>query len=323
MAFAFLRKAYDEGGGGGGGGPGRPRRPVIGLALGAGAARGWAHIGVLDELDKQGLKADIVVGCSIGAVVGGAYAAGKLPEIEQFALSLTKRRVLGLLDLSFAGAGLFGGRRLENKLAEQLSGMSIETLPKRFAAVAAEVGTGHEVWLTRGDLVEAIRASYALPGIFEPVRAGGRWLFDGALVNPIPITVCRAMGADLVVAVNVNADTLGRGTVIQDHVRLEQGEGGDVAPPDSLGMITRSAPVHTPGAPGLATVMVDAFNITQDRITRSRLAGDPPDAMIGVRLGKIGLFEFHRAEEAIALGREAVRRVADDLREAMAATASI
>ncbi len=319
MAFMFLRKAYDEGGGGGG--VRAPRRPVVGLALGAGAARGWAHIGVLDELDRQGLKPDIVVGCSIGAVVGGAYAAGKLAEIEQFSRSLTKRRVLGLLDLSFAGAGLFGGRRLEQKLTEQLSGLSVESLPMRFAAVAAEVGSGHEVWLTRGDLVEAIRASYALPGIFEPVRAGGRWLFDGALVNPIPITVARALGADLVIAVNVNADTLGRGTVIQDHVRLEQIEGGDGAPPDALGMTTRSAPVHVPGAPGLATVMVDAFNITQDRITRSRLAGDPPDAMIGVKAGRIGLFEFHRAEEAIAMGREAVRRIAGDLREMTGAQA--
>jgi NTE family protein len=177
------------------------------------------------------------------------------------------------------------------------------------------------VWLTRGDLVEAIRASYALPGIFEPVQTGGRWLFDGALVNPVPITVCRALGADMVIAVNLNADTLGRGTVIQDHMRMERAEAEEAPPLDALGMMARSRPRGAAGAPGLATVMVDAFNITQDRITRSRLAGDPPDAMIGVKMGRIGLFEFHRAEEAIAMGREAVRRIADDLRELTGARA--
>jgi NTE family protein len=317
MGFSMFRKAHDDGGAGG-----APRRkPRIAVALGAGVARGWAHIGVLDELDRAGLTPEIVVGTSIGAVVGGAYAAGKLVEMEQFARSVTMRRMFGMLDFSFGG-GLFGGKRLEARLAQSLSGMDVEHLPKKFAAVATEVGTGHEIWLTKGDLVTAIRASYALPGVFEPVRAGGRWLFDGALVNPVPITAARALGADMVIAVNLNADSVGRGTVIQDHVRAQEHAGHAPSPyPVDPDASLRTKMIAGDGAAslGLATVMVDAFNITQDRITRSRLAGDPPDVMIQARLGRIGLFEFHRADEAIALGREAARRSVDDIKEHYAA----
>lgn len=294
-------------------------RPLLGLALGSGVARGWAHIGVLQELEANGLSPDIVCGSSIGAVVGGAYAAGKLAEMEEFARSTTVRRMFAMLDFSFGG-GLFGGRRLEARLAQSLGGMKIETLPRRFAAVATEVGTGHEIWISRGDLVTAMRASYALPGVFEPVRVEGRWLFDGALVNPVPITACRALGADMVVAVNLNADSVGRGTVIQDHVRLEsEGTGASEPARSKRGRIL----VGDGASLGMATVMVDAFNITQDRITRSRLAGDPPDVMIAARLSRIGLFEFHRAEEAIALGREATRRAVADIREQLGEMAAL
>lgn len=302
-------KAHDDGGAGG-----APRlKRSIGLALGSGVARGWAHIGVLAELEDAGLAPDIVCGSSIGAVVGGAFAAGKLPEMEEFARSTTLRRMFGMLDVSLGG-GLFGGKRLEARLAQSLGGMKIETLPRRFAAVATEVGTGHEIWLSRGDLVTAMRASYALPGVFEPVRMDGRWLFDGALTNPVPITACRALGADLVIAVNLNADSVGRGTVIQDHVRLQGDE-----PTSARGRMIAGGG----GSLGMATVMVDAFNITQDRITRSRLAGDPPDIMLPVKVGRIGLFEFHRADEAIALGREAARRAVPDIREQIGQMATL
>ena len=192
-------------------------RPKIGLALGAGAARGWSHIGVLRELAAHGIVPDVVAGTSIGAVVGACYAAGKLDAIETFARSMTKRRVFTFMDLSFSGMSLIGGERLRAALEKELADLLIEDLPVSFAAVATEVGTGHEVWLKRGALAPAVRASYALPGIFEPVRIGDRWLFDGALVNPIPITVCRALGADFVIAVNVTADTMYRSHVIHDH----------------------------------------------------------------------------------------------------------
>ena len=185
------------------------RRPIIGIALGAGAARGWSHIGVLLELIAHGIYPDVVAGTSIGAVVGGAYAADKLKEMETFALGLTKKRVISLMDVSFSGVSFLGGERLRRELEREFSGRSFKDLDKKFATVATEVGTGHEIWLTKGDVADAIRASYAMPGIFEPVKINGRWLFDGALVNPIPVWVCRAHGARYVIAVNLNFDICG------------------------------------------------------------------------------------------------------------------
>jgi NTE family protein len=295
------------------------RAPRIGLALGGGAARGWAHIGVVRAVLEAGLKPDIIAGTSIGAVVGGCYAAGALDDLERFARDLTRRRVFGLLDLNFAGSGLISGDRLGKLLTARLDGQRIEDLNPRFACVATELGTGHEVWLSRGPIVEALRASYALPGIFQPVRVGGRWLVDGALVNPIPVTVARALGAEFVIAVNLQSDMFGRGTVVQNH-------GGDapVAPPvegpaahvpDARHVLRRQLIGRQNGAPGISAVMVEAFNIIQDRIARSRLAGDPPDATIGPRVGAVGLFDFHRAGEAIDVGYEAARRAMPEILE--------
>lgn len=295
-------------------------RLKIGLALGGGAARGWAHIGVMRALEQAGIVPDIIAGCSVGAVVGGCYAAGKLDALEDFVLALTKRRVMGLLDFHISGSGLIAGGRLKRLLERDLLDARIEALPLRLATIATELGTGHEIWLTRGPLVEAMRASYALPGVFDPVRVGGRWLMDGALVNPIPITAARALGADLVICVNLNGDIRVRGTVIQAYADPEE-----VIPEEVLGEPRRWGIFpHFGGlgrrvndAPGIATVMVDAFNITQDRIARSRLAGDPPDVMISPKLSAIGLFEFHRAEECIEQGRQATERALADLRELM------
>ncbi|MBI1868775.1 MAG: patatin-like phospholipase family protein [Methylocystis sp.] len=317
--MSYFLKTSDGSGGEGGlaaeTGEPRPERPRIGLALGAGAARGWSHIGVLRELADHGIKPDVVAGTSIGAVVGGCYAAGRLDAIETFSRSLTKRRVFTLMDLSFSGMSLISGERLKASLEHELAGRQIEELPMAFAAVATEVGTGHEVWLQRGPMVLAVRASYALPGVFEPVRVGDRWLFDGALVNPIPVTVCRAMGAEFVIAVNVTADTMYRATIIRDHsaaaVPTEAGEAGPFAgrprgPEDRL--LPRYFERRAGDAPNVATAMIDAFNIIQDRILRSRLAGDPPDATINARLDAVGMFDFHKADELIAVGREATKR---------------
>ena len=320
------RKSSDDVGGGGS----RRRRPTVGIVLGAGAARGWSHIGALQELMAMGVTPSIVVGASAGAVVGGCFAAGRLEQLEAFTRSLTKRRVFGLMDVSFSGGGLIGGNKLRARLEDSLSGMNIEDLPIRFASVATEVGTGHEIWLKNGPLIDAICASYALPGIFAPVRWGGRWLMDGALVNPVPINVARALGADIVIAINISSDVLTRGTAIQDPLYFaeradsEEAKGEPEAAKRSgiMHSLSRGARLfHRPslegaeGVPGIASVMADAFNITQDRIMRSRLAGDPPDVLITARMTKIGLFEFHRADELIALGREAARKAIDEIRE--------
>ncbi len=297
----------------------------IGLALGGGAARGWAHIGVLHALQEAGIEPDIIAGTSMGAVIGGCFAAGHFGEIEVFARSLTRRRVFGLLDFNLTGTGLINGQRLTDKLNSTIGDSAIEDMNIKFAAVATEIGTGHEIWLSRGPLIEAVRASYALPGIFKPVKCSGRWLFDGALVNPVPVSVCRAMGARYVIAVNLNFDLAARGTTspqFDNDVSLAAAIEPESAETVSEQKTKRSIPgarrllqlqLFGKGddAPGISTVMIDAFNIVQDRIARSRLAGDPPDAMISPRLHGVGLFDFHRAEDLIRFGYTAAQRELD------------
>lgn len=265
----------------------------IALALGGGAARGWAHIGVLKALDEEGIEVGMIAGTSIGALVGGCYLAGKLEELESFARSLTMRRIAGLLDFAIGGGGLLGGLRLTKRMQDHLQDMTIESLDRPFVAVATEVNSGHEVWLGEGSLITAIRASYALPGIFEPIKCGSRTLIDGALVNPVPVSVCRAYEQQLVVAVNLNYDLYGRSAVIKH--RATNPAGDPVAP-------TPPGPQSTHAKLGMTGVMVQAFNIIQDRISRARLAGDPPDLSLHPKLNDIGLSEFHRAGEAIDRG---------------------
>lgn len=300
-------------------------RPTIGLALGGGAARGFAHIGVLRVLATHGIVPDVIVGTSIGAVVGGCYAANEMDNLETWARSLTVRGVLGYLDISLSGSGLISGGHLAAQLEAGLKESLIEDLPIRFAAIATEFNTGHEIWLTRGRLSDAMRGSYSLPGIFPPVRIGGRWLVDGALVNPVPVSAARALGARLVIAVNLNSDLFGRGTIIADH----GSDKSDLAPepPKTNGfraMFSGERSMRRQffgrrGRPGLPTVMVEAFNVMQDRITRARLAGDPPDVLISPRLGGIGWFDFHRAAEAIEIGTEAAERALGSVNEAVTA----
>jgi NTE family protein len=293
----------------------------IGLALGGGAARGWAHIGVLKALLEAGIKPDIVAGTSIGAVVGGCYVAGQLDYLEEFARELTKRRIFGYLDFNMTGTGLISGQRLGQRLEENLGQSDISDYERRFVAVATEIGSGHEVWLSRGPLVKAMRASYALPGIFRPVKVDGRWLFDGALVNPIPVSVCRALGARYVIAVNLNFDMSSRAAT-QPHVNemqasaLAEEEPAPVTGKNGVAvrrLLARQLFGKGEDTPGISTVMVDAFNIVQDRIARSRLAGDPPDCMISPRLQGMGLFDFHKADDLIKRGEIAAKREIENL----------
>jgi NTE family protein len=306
-----------------------PHRPSIGLVLGGGAARGFAHIGVIRTLIAKGYTPDIIAGTSIGAVVGGCYAAGKLDNVEEWGRSLTRRSLLSYLDFSFSGSGLLSGGRLADKLTQAIGEVTIEELPMRFAAIATELGTGHEIWVTRGKLLDAQRASYALPGLFPPVRLGDRWLVDGALVNPVPVSAARALGARVVIAVNVNTDLFGRGTTIHDHGPPTEAEAAveeEVANPGLLGLFGAEKAAKrrffgTANRPGISAVMIDAFNVMQDRITRARLAGDPPDVLISPRVGRIGLFDFHRAEEAIKIGAEAAEKALEPLDDIVAALA--
>ncbi len=304
-------------------------KPKIGIALGGGAARGWSHIGVLHALAQAGLSPDIVVGTSIGSVVGGCYVSGKLDELEVFARNLTRRRVFGLLDFNFAGSGLISGQRLSEELSDHLKHVQIENLNNKFVAVATELKTGHEIWLSKGPLVPAMHASYALPGIFRPVRINNRWLIDGALVNPIPVSVCRALGARIVIAVNLNWDFFGKGTVVPDQDAFEEDvvPEAENLPPAGNGraaqnLLRRQFFGQGGDTPGISSVMMDAFNIIQDRIARSRLAGDPPDIMIMPILEEMGLFDFHMAEKAIASGKQATEKVLEDIERAVSVLAA-
>jgi NTE family protein len=310
---------------------GKSGRPLIGLVLGSGAARGFAHIGVIHALVERGIIPDIIVGTSIGALVGGCYANNQLDELESWARSLTVRRIIGYLDVRIGGSGLIGGGRLAKQLTQAMGAIMIEDLPVRYAAIATEVGTGHEIWLTRGSLALAMRASYALPGVFPPVRVGGRWLFDGALVNPVPVSAARAFGARVVIAVNLDADRFARGATIASH-----GSDANDAPLDPPPGTPRKAFMGLRGMfgaekalkrqifagdarPGFSTVMIEAFNIMQDRLTRMRLAGDPPDVHITPHIGHIGWLDFHRAPEAIIAGRAAAEKALEPIIETIGA----
>nr|WP_249161146.1 patatin-like phospholipase family protein [Bradyrhizobium manausense] len=308
-------------------GLGTIRRPVIGLALGGGAARGFAHIGIMRTLLANGIVPDVVVGTSIGAVVGGLHAAGRLDTLEEWGNSLQgMRNILGYLDIRLNGSGLIGGEKLAIRLEEAVGQTLIEDLPIKFASVATEVRTGHEIWLTHGRLVDAMRASYALPGIFSPVLIGDRWLVDGALVNPVPVSAARALGAEIVIAANLSSDIFTHSTTIYSHGAMPE----PVATvPDELPAKRRFPRFFSPektmkreffgggGRPGISSVMVDAFNIMQDRITRARLAGDPPDLLISPRVGQFGWFDFHRAEDLIAHGARSAERALESIQEAI------
>lgn len=262
------------------------RRPRVGLVLGSGAARGWAHLGVIRALKAAGIQADVVCGTSIGALVGASYAAGQIERLDDWVMSMGVKQVWSLMDFRLAG-GVFKGERLMRFFSEQLAPGPIEQLDIPFGAVATAMATGTEVWLRSGPTVDAVRASIALPGMFTPVLQDGRWLVDGALVNPVPVSLARAMGADIVIAVDLNTDLAHRQLTTAAHL----------SPPSMLEVITAS------------------INVMQSRIGRSRMAGEPPEVMIAPRLGDIGLLEFHRGAEAVALGQRATEAVLPTLKE--------
>ncbi len=262
-------------------------RPRIGIALGAGSARGWAHIGVLQTLKKAGMAPDIVAGTSIGALVGAVYADDRLDELEQWVSSLTWRRVVGFFDVAFS-SGLLKGGKLFTFLRAGLLDKQIEQLKRPFATVATDLGNGREVWFRSGSVADAVRASIATPGLFTPWRREDRLLVDGALVNPVPVSLVRAMEAEFVIAVDLDAHLAGR------HARATPGK------PQK--------------GPTMMEVMSGSINIMSARINRSRMAGEPAEAVIQPRLGDMGLFEYHRGAEAIAAGRAAAEQAVPQIR---------
>ncbi len=285
--------------------------PKIGLALGSGVARGWAHIGVLRRLEQEGIKPDLVCGTSIGALVGGLYLAGQLDTLEDWARDLGRKSLFRFLDLRLSGGGLISGKKLFRLIDEAIGETRIEDLSVPFSAITTELGTGHEIWVRDGTLSKAINASYALPGLFSPQKIDGRWLIDGALTNPVPVSVCRALGARLVIAVNLNADVFGMTNVGEnDSIKtLEESEqNGFFQSSSPLNLMKHRFFDKSGSEPSIFGVMMSSLNIVQDRLSRSRLAGDPPDVTIAPRLAHLGLLEFDKAAEMIREGEEAVER---------------
>jgi NTE family protein len=297
--------------------------PRVGIALGSGSARGWAHIGILQGLAARGIVPEVIAGASVGALVGAACAAGRLDDLDRWVRTLTQRDVWRLVDTTFRGGGVMTGNRLMQAIETCIGNAPIESLPGSFAAVATDLYTGEEIWLREGPYMAAVRASSGLPGLFAPTWHEGRWLIDGGVVNPVPVSVCRALGAEFVIAVDLSR------SVTRVAMRAQQREAH--APPASAphphepasaegtailkrwsglvdGLVESYRSRRT--EPGLFEVMASSVNIMQDRITRSRLATDPPDVVLRPDLAAFQLMDFHRADEAIAVGRRYVEQAA-------------
>ncbi len=292
--------------------------PRIGLALGGGSARGWAHIGVIRALADAGIEPDLVCGTSIGALVGAAYVGGELDRLETWAKGLRLQTVVSFLDFSL-GSGLIKGDKLMAFFRDHFVDRDIGELARPFGAVATDLYRGREIWLREGPVSHAVRASIALPGLFTPVQHDDSWLVDGGLVNPVPVSLCRAMGADLVIAVDLNSGLLGRRAEPRPAVAKPAAPAPDTPTDNVMARIQESWSQLTtnhhngPEHPAMLDVLANSINIMQVLITRSRLAGEPADVMISPLLGDLGLMEFHRGSHAIEAGRRAVEEVMPQL----------
>ena len=294
-------------------------RPRIGLALGSGSARGWAHLGVIEALARESVKPDIICGCSIGAFVGAAAAAGDLERLKSWVGSLKWNNVVSLMDISLR-SGLIRGDRLMEFFERNFADREFSALDTPFACVATDLRNGREVWLREGSVSAAVRASIALPGLLTPVVHEGRLLVDGGLVNPVPVSLCRAMGADIVIAVDLGSDLVGKTRKPAKADEAETDEPGWAERFFSrLGIGGRELEPVAPDndLPSLLNVMSTSINIMQVRMARSRLAGEPADVLIAPRLGQLGPLDYHRGAEAIAEGEVAVEHSMHTIRYAL------
>ena len=295
----------------------------VGIALGSGSARGWSHIGVIRSMLEGGIPIDFVCGASIGALVAGSFAAGFLDPLDRWVRKLSWSHIIGFMDVLIPRSGLVEGEKISGYLRGILSDPRIEALPVPFSAIATDLKTGREICIREGSLIDAIRASISLPGIFTPFGRNGQWLVDGGLVNPVPVSPCRAMGADIVVAVNLNSDIMGKPKV--KKIADPPGQNGNgkngasshaqgrwaaflnqTAQQRNLALFRQLFQEQPERGPSLFDVMATSVKIMQDAITRQRLLADPPDILVKPKLPHIGLMEFNRADESIEEGKRAM-----------------
>lgn len=285
----------------------------IGLALGAGAARGWTHLGIIEALENLGIKIDVVSGCSIGAYVGAAYASGNLTQLKDWAFDLTEWEVLRLLGIGFTRSGLASGEQVFKRLADDFSVATFEEMQKPFAIPATDLYSGREIIFQSGPVVDAVRASCSIPALFAPVQFENRWLVDGAVVNPVPVNLCRLMGADFVIAVNLSADfrpeMIDKNITAHENAQRKTDEKLEKQQSIFRNWFSPDPNDNQQTPPGIMSVMSNSLDIMQARVTRSRLAGDPPDILIEPNLRDVGILEFEKAEELYAVGKEAVERL--------------
>ncbi|WP_027712136.1 patatin-like phospholipase RssA [Dickeya chrysanthemi] len=290
------------------------RKVKIGLALGSGAAKGWAHIGVLHALEELGIVPEVVAGCSVGALVGAAYATHRLDSMAHWVNGFRYWDVIRLMDFSWRRGGLLRGDRVFNHVKHLLRTQHIEECAIKYGAVATNLSTGRELWLTQGDLHLAIRASCSMPGLLAPVQLNGYWLVDGAVVNPVPVSLTRAMGADVVIAVDLQHDAS-----LQPHNLLSAKPVQADMQADTIATsrnwrerirhrLAQPFRRQTEVAPTAMEIMSTSIQILENRLKMNRMAGDPPDVLIQPYCPQIATLDFHRAQEAIEAGRAAVEK---------------
>lgn len=284
----------------------------VGLALGSGSARGFSHIGIIEVFQEKGIPIDVVAGTSIGAIVGASFAAGNLKKMHREAMNINRLNWTGFFNPSFSLDGWINKERMQLFLVR--SGVYrkklIEDLDIPFGTVTCDMATGKEVWCTKGSLFDAVWPSMAMPGVFPPVASGdGRWLIDGGIVNPVPVSLCRALGADFVIAVNLNADILrNRTEEIQQHTKHKERKPKDILLERFYSKAKNMLPFNKKEEvefepPDFFDTVSQSINIAQDRITKTRLAGDPPEIILAPKLSHVGLLETYRAKETIEEGR--------------------
>lgn len=289
----------------------------IGLALGSGSSRGWSHIGIIRALADLGIEPNIICGTSIGALIGASYMSNNIEHLKEWACSLTKLGTAKYFKINTSLNGIVNTEKFHRFLNDYVVNDEtiIEDFTKKYATVTTELETGREVWLTKGSMIEAVWASISLPGLFPAIKNNNKWLIDGGLVNPVPVSVCRALGADVVIAANLNGGIVGRYSE-KTKKRSKQDKGGTSRISDFVREYTGSVlsiPKNPDQPPSLFNAIAGSITIAQDRITRSRMVGDPPDILLSPKLSHIGLLEFYRAKEAIREGEQCVQRMLPEI----------